>query len=318
MMDRPGVLILFVQSSGISLRGFKVVDAPNWCLHLAGCHSAVLTGLDIRNSLRIPNADAIDLASSQDVQVSGCHLEAGDDGIAISPCADGYSPMTAENIAVSDCVIISRSCGIRLGWAAKDIRNLRFEHLSILNSNRGIGIFVRGQETIKDVIFSDISIETHLIDGQWWGLGEPVHISVANYGPAGPLGSVSGIRFENVNATSEAPIILYSQERGHIRNIAFAGYRQTIRYSGLDRYFGGNLDLRPTTPDSLAITRADFAGLVARGVDDLDLRGFSLDWEDAAADFFKSGVDLKDCLRPLLAGARVNPPRPGLPGVLVR
>ena len=315
MSNRPGVLVLLVECREIVLRDLTVVDAPNWCVHLAGCHSALLTGLDVRNSLRIPNADAIDVASSQNVRVSNCYLEAGDDGVAVSPCADGYCPMIAENITVSNCVIVSRSAGVRLGWSANDIRNLTFEHLIIRNSNRGIGIFVRGRENIENVLFSDIVIETHMMDGQWWGLGEPVHISVMPYDSSGPLGQVRNVRFVNVTATSDAPVILYSRDRGKIRDIVFSNYRQRIRDSGLNRYYGGNLDLRPVTPDALGIRKQDLAGMVIHGVEKLDLRGFDLEWVGTAPDFFKAGIDVTDSKGLTIDGFRGSGPRAGTPAV---
>ena len=315
MRDRPGILVLLLDCRGVAMRDLAVVDAPNWCIHLACSRSAAFAGLKVHNSLRVPNADAIDLSSSQDVRVTDCDLEAGDDGIAIGPCADGYGRMVAENITVSNCVITSRSAGVRLGWAANDIRHLRFEHLVIRDSNRGIGIFVRGRETIEDALFSDIAIETHLVDGAWWGLGEPVHISVVPYGADGPPGLVRNVRFENVSATGEAPVVLYSRDRGRIRDILFSDCRFGFRCSPLDRYYGGNLDLRPVTPAALGITRHDLAGLLACGVEHLELRNLGLEWLGAASPFFTAGVGAEGCGRLVVAGLRGGGPRAGTPAL---
>lgn len=317
MLERPGVLVLLVECRALALRGLSVVDAPNWCIHLAGCRSAVLAGLTVRNSLRIPNADAIDLSSSRDVSVTDCNLEAGDDGIAVSPCADGYSPGVAENITVSNCVITSRSAGVRLGWAARDIRHLRFERLVIRDSNRGIGIFARGRENIEDVTFSDVSIETHLVDGAWWGLGEPVHISVVPYGPDGSLGRVSGVRFENVIASSEAPVVLYSRDPGRIRDVLFSNCRLRIRRGALDGYYGGNLDLRPVSPSALGISRRDLAGLLACGVENLELRNLGLEWLGATSAFFTAGIEAEGCRNLVVEGLRGGGPRAGAPALRV-
>jgi hypothetical protein len=298
MLDRPGVLVLFVQCRDVVLRDLKVLDAPNWCIHLACCNRALLTGLSVRCSLLVPNADALDVAGSQNVRISDSHLEAGDDGIAVSPCADGYCRMTAENITVNNCVIVSRSAGVRLGWAARDIRNLTFSNLVIRDSNRGICIQVRGSETIENVLFSNLLIETRLMDGLWWGLGEPVHISVARYDPAaqadsepkGPLGQVRNVRFVNVTASSPTPVVLYAEEPGRIRDILFRDFRQTFRGSALSAAMGGNLDLRPTTPQRLGILKYDLGAFTAHGVDDLELRGFGLEWQGAIPDYYTGGI----------------------------
>jgi polygalacturonase len=129
MLARPGVLVLFVECENVDLRGFNVVDAPNWSIHLACCRHAVMNGLNVLNSLLIPNADAIDVSNSQDVRISEVYLEAGDDGIAIGACAIGYCCQMAENVTVSNAVIVSRSAAIRIGWSANDIRDLVFNNI---------------------------------------------------------------------------------------------------------------------------------------------------------------------------------------------
>jgi hypothetical protein len=298
MFERPGVLVLFVQCRDVVLRDLTVLDAPNWCIHLACCNRALLTGLNVRCSLLVPNADALDVAGSQNVRISDSYLEAGDDGIAVSPCADGYCRTTAENITVNNCVIVSRSAGVRLGWAARDIRNLTFSNLVIRDSNRGICIQVRGGETIENVLFSNLLIETRLMDGLWWGLGEPVHISVMRYDaaadpnsePKGPLGQVRNVRFVNVTASSQSPVVLYAEEPGRIRDIVFRDFRQTVRESALNASMGGNLDLRPTTPQRFGIFKYDLGAFTAHGVDNLDLRGFGLDWQGEIPDYYIGGV----------------------------
>lgn len=316
MRDRPGILALFLECRNVTLRGVTVVDAPNWCLHLACSRSVELSRLTVRNSLRIPNADAIDLGACSDVRVTDCNLEAGDDGIAISPCSDGFRSGVAENIQVSRCMIASRSAAVRLGWAAKDIRNVRFEHLTIVNSNRAIGIFVRGPESIEDISFSDVSIQTHLVDGAWWGLGEPVHISVVPYHFKGSLGHVAGVHFEGVTASSEAPIVLYSRERGGIRDVTFRGCSLSLKRSPLDRYYGGNLDLRPVTPDSQGIAKRDLAGLLAVNVDSLTLKDFRIAWIGKPSAFFFAGMEADGCGAITAETLRSPGPHRGEPSIL--
>jgi len=292
MLARPGVLVLFIECENIELRQIHVVDAPNWCIHLACCRHAVLTALDVRNSLLVPNADAIDVANSQDVRISDVYLEAGDDGIAISPCADGYCLQTTENITVSNAVIVSRSAGIRVGYAAKDIRNLVFNNIVIRDSNRGIGIFVRGNEKIANILISNAIIETRLIDGDWWGMGEPVHVSVAPWKLKGEPGSVSNLRLVNVTADSQAPVLLYSDRPGGIRDVLFDDFDLNLSAGPLTPLYGGNLDLRPVDPIEHGIVRYDVAGFKAENIDGLTMRNLHVRWNSAVPDFFRAGVEV--------------------------
>jgi hypothetical protein len=315
MLPRPGVLVLFIECENVDLRGFNVVDAPNWCIHLACCRHAVISGLNVRNSLLVPNADAIDLANSQDVHISDVYLEAGDDGIAISPCAIGYCSQTAENITVSNAVIVSRSAGIRLGWSSNDIRNLVFTNIIIRDSNRGIGIFVRGKERIENVLMSNIIIETRLMDGSWWGMGEPVHVSVVPWNAQGELGSVTNLRLVNVTATSQGPVLLYAERPGLIRDVLFDDFDLSISPGPLMSLYGGNLDLRPVSPIERGIVRYDVAAVKAENVDSLTLRNFSLRWKSAAPTFFRAGIEIAGFRDTTIDGFAGAGPRDGTPAI---
>ncbi len=315
MLPRPGVLVLFIECENVEIRQIHVVDAPNWCIHLACCRHALLTGLDVRNSLVVPNADSIDVANSQDVRISDVYLEAADDGIAIGTCADGYCLQPAENIVVSNAVIVSRSSGIRLGSGTKDIRNLIFTNIVIRDSNRGLGIFVRGNENISNVLVSNSIIQTRLMDGDFWGMGEPVHVSVAPWNLQGEPGSVSGLRLVNVVAESQAPVLFYSDRPGHIRDVLFDDFDLKISAGPLTPLYGGNLDLRPVDPKARAIARYDFAGFKAENVDGLTLRNFHLRWGSAVPDFFRAGVEVtgfRDVLIDGLVGAGPNDAAPAI------
>jgi polygalacturonase len=172
---RPGMMMVFINCENLLFEDFAVQNSPTWNVHLAGCRYVNFRGITVLNSLLVPNADALDISQSQHVCISGCTLIAGDDGIAISPCAEGFSDEETSNITVTNTTIESRSAAIRIGWHKNRISNCVFQNL-ILNSNRGILINARHTETIENLIFSDIVINTRLHTG-WWGKAEPIHVS---------------------------------------------------------------------------------------------------------------------------------------------
>jgi hypothetical protein len=218
-------------------------------------------------------------------------------------------------------VIVSRSAGIRLGWSTRDIRNLVFSNIIIRDSNRGIGIFVRGKEKIENVLMSNIILETRLMDGSWWGMGEPVHVSVVPYHdrpgvPAqGELGSVSNLRFVNVTATSQGPVILYAERPGLIRDVTFDDFILDITPGPLASLFGGNLDLRPTYPIERGIVRYDQAAVKAENVDGLTLRNFSLRWNSPVPTFFRAGIEIEGFRDATIDGFDGAGPNDGTPAL---
>ncbi len=131
MLARPGILFLALHVDGLLLRDFHVVDSPNWTIHIGCSNHIFVSGLDIRNSLLVPNSDGLDISTSRNATVSDSYIEAGDDALVIGdPCTDGWCQEPTENITVSNVTLRSRSAAIRIGPAAKDVRNLTFQNVN--------------------------------------------------------------------------------------------------------------------------------------------------------------------------------------------
>ena len=298
MRERPGNLILILHSDSITLRDFHVRDSPNWSVHIACSDHISVNGLDVRNSLLIPNSDAIDISGSSNVTVANSYFEAGDDGLVLrGPCADGWCQRTAENIAVSNIILHSRSAAIRIGPSAKGIRNLSVQNVIIKDSNRGIDIQVRAAEVVENLLFSNIVSETRLIDGPWWGAGEPVSITAAHwdYTPwadskVQTVGTIRHVLLDNIIANSASPIVVYSPEPDRIEDIEFRDVKLIMKSCPLQPVTGGNLDLHPTTPLSLGITRRDLSAFEVRGVRDFRVTDLQVSWEGAFPDFYRNAV----------------------------
>jgi hypothetical protein len=292
MRPRPGVLVLVLHSDGIIVRDIHVVDSPNWGVKLMCSEHISVIGIDVRNNMLVPNNDALDISNSSNAVVADSLLEAGDDALVIGgPCADGWCRQKTENVAVSNVVLRSRSAAIRIGPAAKDVRNLVFENVVIRDTNRGINIQSRAGETVENLLFTNVVSETRLIDGPWWGSGEPVSITVARwaYPPwtdSPTMGFIRHIRFNTMIATSQSPIILYSIDPGHIEDIQFNDLHLAMQGNPLQAIMGGNLDLQPTTPKGLGMTRRDLSAIEVYGVKDVELRNVSVKWGGTLPDFY--------------------------------
>ncbi len=300
---RPGILILLHDCRDILVSQIKIVEAPNWCLHLSCCEDALLTGLEIKSSLLMPNSDGIDVSLSRNVRISDCHIEAGDDGIAFSPCADGFGSGIAENITVENCILSSRSAAIRIGWGEHSFRNLLFSNIIIRNSNRGIGLFVRGSESIENVIFSNIVIETRFYQGKWWGKAEPIHLSTD-----GPGGRIRNITFSHVMIEAEHGIVLSAAEKGSIENITFDDVRMAIKPGPLQESFGGNFDLRPVADETKRVFSHDIPALYARGVKSLTLRHLAVEWQTPLPAFFRQALEIEESDDVSIEDFRGTPP----------
>jgi hypothetical protein len=296
---RPGILITFIECQNILMRDVTIRNAPNWCFHLACCNYVDVRGVSFLNSLLVPNADAIDISNCKNVNISDCIMIAADDGIAISPCADGFCKEETENINVSDCTITSRSAGIRIGWAEKSIRKCTFQNL-VIYSNRGIGIFVKHDEVIEDLLFNNIVINTRLHTG-FWGIGDPIHISEIPLGTwygvpqnLTKFGVVRNIRFSNINIVSENCINLYAYHKNSIQNIDFTNIRHYFKKSLYNDLRGGNLELRPAFDNKYSVFRHDIPAFYAKGVMGLRISQYDLDCDKDLPEFCTNAIFCED------------------------
>jgi hypothetical protein len=312
---RPGILMTFIESNNILMRDVTIKNAPNWCVHLACCDRVEITGVDFLNSLLVPNADAIDISNSKNVNISDCILIAGDDGIAISPCADGFCTTETENIHVSNCTITSRSSGIRIGWAAKNIHNCTFQNL-VIYSNRGIGIFSKGIEVIEDLLFDNIIINTRLHTG-WWGSGEPIHVSEIPlgtwYGVEQDIknhGVIRNIRFSNINIISESCLLIYGYNSNSIQNIDFINIRHYFKSSPYGLTRGGNFELRPAFDNKYSVFKHDIPAFYAKNVSGLTISKYDLTCDNDLPAFCTSAIFFEDFSNIKIdgfSGTKLNP-----------
>lgn len=292
---RPGILILFKHCRDVLVRDIKLVDAPNWCLHVACCEDVLLTGLDIKSSLLLPNSGGLDISLTRRARVGDCTIESGDDAIAFSPCADGFGDGSTEDIVVENCVLLARSAALRVGWGQHDFRNLLFNNIVIRDSNRGILVNLRYGERIENLVFSNIVIETRLYKGKWWGKGEPIHLSaVREFEDETRARVLRRVTFSNITAVGDHGVVMYADERSTIEDVTFDHCRFTVRRGPLQESFGGNFDLRQIWDPARKVFAHDIPALFAHGVRHLVLRNIGVAWDDGLPAFCRHALEIEE------------------------
>ena len=291
-LSRPSRLIRITRCRNVLLRDVTLRNSPTWTLHFDDCENVNVTGISLHNNLLVPNSDGIHCTTCRRVRISDCDISCGDDAIAITTL--GSRPKGAcEDITVTNCTLQSRSAGVRLGYGDGSIRNCTFQNLTIRESNRGLGVFVRDEGSVENVLFSNIVIRTRLHTGHWWGNAEPIHLSVIPQRPDGRTGKIRNVTFENIIAESESGIVVYGHEPGDISELFFDNVRLQIRESKLNASYGGNFDLRPTYDNRFAIFRHDIPALFCRNVKDCVISRFDVTWgagEAAMPEFFGHAI----------------------------
>lgn len=255
---RPHVLTLFGVDN-LTIRDITIRDGAYWTVHLIGCNGAVIDGINLLNNLKIRNGDGIDLDHSKNVRISNCHITSGDDCICLKNRREYEAYDSCHDITVTNCVMTSRSCAIKIGSENMDsIYNVVFDNCVITHSNRGLGIQNRDEGTVTDVVFSNIQMDCQLWSDVWWGQAEPIYVTSypranGNHKDAnwrfpkgetkGRCGEVSRIFFNNITAVSENGCFVGGDEKGKVNNIYFNNVR--LFNKKVTNYEGGQIDLRP-------------------------------------------------------------------------
>jgi hypothetical protein len=191
--------------------------------------------------------------------------------------------------------MVSRSAAIRIGgFDQNPMRDYTFSNLVIHDSNRGIGIFARDEGSIENIAFSNIVIETRLHTGDWWGNGEPIHISAVRLTKDVRLGRIRNVKFQHIICRGESGIVVYGTKESVIENVSFEDISLRINDSPLGESSGGNFDLRPVLDPALQIFAHDIPGIYAQEVRDLRFRDVDLTWGPVKQPFFTHGLEIRD------------------------
>ena len=244
---RPHVLTL-TNVRNLMIRDVTIKEGAYWTVHLIGCNEAVIEGINLLNNLKIRNGDGIDLDHSKNVRISNCHITSGDDCICLKNRREFEQYGSCHDITVTNCVMSSRSCAIKIGSENMDsIYNVVFDNCIITGSNRGLGIQNRDEGTVTDVVFSNIQLDCRLWSDVWWGKAEPIYVTSypranGNHKDAnwrfpkgqieGKCGEVSRIYFNNITATSENGCFVGGDEQGKVKDIYFNNVRVNLKKAG--------------------------------------------------------------------------------------
>ena len=297
--ERPYQMFVFSNCKRVTVKDIFISKSPFWCMHFADCDAVNVDGIRLWNSMLAPNADGIDVTSCTNVTISNCDIRAGDDAIAIVGYdhhfeIPGYKKLRhiSENILVSNCNLQSYSSGIRIGFLDQNsVRNIQVSNCNITNSSRGIGIFLRDEGSLENISFSNMYIETKLHTGDWWGNGEPIHISAVRGKENVKLGTIKNVRFNNIICKGENGMILYGSDESAIEDISFDNITFELTDSKLNDAGGGNVDLRGALYPKDQLFQRDIPGMLVHYANNVSINRFKLVWTGTRMPYFTHGIE---------------------------
>lgn len=282
---RPRSLIYLVKCRNVKIRDVTIKNSPCFTLWLLGCDRVNIDGIVILNPRNGPNTDGIDIDCSRNVHIANCHIDAGDDCIALKSDGNrlGNNNHPCENVTVTNCTLTTIGCGVRIGYEGDAaIKNCVFSNLVIYNANIGINalsilvsellvpeVKITKGATIENIAFSNIVMND---------VNRPIYLWLGKEVPGNFItGKIENILISNVIATARNGSYIGGIPENLIKNIELNGVRQIMK---------GRL-----AEDSVK----EKDGVWGRGVqpyafffqyiDGLKVREVQVDWEDAEGDW---------------------------------
>ncbi|HLI94291.1 MAG TPA: glycosyl hydrolase family 28 protein [Puia sp.] len=136
--DRPNeanrpMLIYFRRCSGVTVKGVTLANAASWVETYDQCAGLAIDSIRV-DSKAYWNNDGIDIVDCSEVRITGCFVDAADDGI----CLKSHDPAAAcTDVLIRDCTIRSSANAIKLGTVSRGgFRHIRILHNSVYDTYR--------------------------------------------------------------------------------------------------------------------------------------------------------------------------------------
>lgn len=277
-LPRPSPLIEIWDSRDVRIQNVTIRKAPAWTIHPKNCDRVKILGVSIINNLRGINTDGIDPDSCRNVIIADCYIEAGDDCIVLKTTDRGGPAGPVENVAVTNCVLISAASALKLGTESHgDFRHCVFSNCVIRKSRTGIALLAKDGGTMEHIRFSNITMETQPKWGQ--GVEWPIVVDIEKRTEESRLSHIRDVSFSDITlvtkgrilaeGTSDSPIEMLT-----LRNILMRmpGYE---RIAGVKKMRGGAKGAAKGMPDYGPTP----AAMIFAHVKGLTVSGFQTSWD---------------------------------------
>jgi hypothetical protein len=187
---RP-TLLHFTDCRDVTISNLTLQHAASWCCQLEECREMRIHGVHLFNRAN-QNNDGFDLTLCEDVMISDCHIDSGDDAIALK---EG-----GLRIVVTNCIISTRWAAIRIGPESLGVfRDIAVSNCVIYDT---YGAAIKIQE-VEGGVMENISFD-NLVMNRVTG---PISLRLGGYlgwrndrKESLPIGVLRNIRFSNIRA----------------------------------------------------------------------------------------------------------------------
>lgn len=266
----------------VTVRDVTLTNSPAWTVHPLRCDNVTIDNVTIVNPPDSPNTDGIDPESCRNVHIGNCHIDVGDDCIAIKAGTEASADrVPCENITITNCTMVHGHGGVVIGSEMSGgVRAVTISNCVFEGTDRGIRLKSRRGRggVVEDVRVTNIVMR---------GVMCPFVINPFYF--CGPGGKDPRVADRDPHPLSDATP---SFRRIHIAHVTARDVRAAAGYLyGLPEWPLSELTLDDVTV-SFATGAAPEVPAMATGVPEMARAGFQVGY---LADASISRVRVTDC-----------------------
>ena len=291
-------MVLLLRCVDVRIAGLKFLRSRSWTINPYACKRLTIDGVYIYSSQKEAVwADGIDPDGCQDVHISNCTIETGDDAIVFYSTSAWGPVLPTENVTVTNSRLSSSSSAIKFcDGNSKAVRHVVISNIVITNSNRGLAFMVFDGGIVEDVVIDNVTIDCRRFDWFWWGDGDPIHFNIKrrseldgrHYDNEPAAGIIRNVTISNVIAHGQGTSALQGHPDSWLQGIRLNHVRLFVSHSADAPYESTN------------------AAMTLKYARDVAMKDVEIQWEEPHAATWHSGLVADQVEDLLLDGTRID------------
>lgn len=197
--EKRPFLMRVVRCAGIKIKNVRLINSAAWTTHFFASKDLEIEGISIY-SRGLSNNDGINIDCTQNVKISNCDIDTGDDALCFKTT---WSKMACKDIEVHNLRITSNHGGIKMGTESMaPFENIKISNIYIYDTNNGgIKLFTVDGAHMRNVEISDVVME-NVRTPMIFRLGSRLNVFRRDIDSKQVTGKMENVVIKNVKAKS--------------------------------------------------------------------------------------------------------------------
>lgn len=161
-------LIMAVNCKHLTIEGVTLLDPGSWNTQILLCQDVLIKHVKLLNNTSLSNTDGFDPDASKRLIIEACFACCSDDNVAIKSTNYSDYLANAEDKTVRGCVFLTKKSSLKVGTEtrAESMRNILFEDNDVIESDRGMALYISDGTTFENIRFMNNRFERNYPDAK--------------------------------------------------------------------------------------------------------------------------------------------------------